>query len=629
MRKTSRLNTSERSRLRDIQRSLKRISHQCQKQCDVAGTRSLFGLFRSVIHLYEDVVYRLGLPAHLMRNPEFQILHGLTSEALVQLGVAAEPRLATLKGYDHHRYGPFLGISSEGSAATAICRAAFESPKCVALRAKASVVRGLAIDAERLGAIGEVPVGLNEYRQIRLATGGLILSSTNVGTRVNVRHYLNRHVVVIPPDNCKTAIRKAAQNIADLMRPYWDAPDAKPRPTTVLVSFVGTHHQTQQEQILVGILHKLAKQPNFNPSIHHIGLHQKVETGRQGVISAKQTVDLAVSGRLKAVTFEGTQRSQAERSISLPGLLNYFPPGLLQEILTYASKRGVSVAQRQIVDVETTSRNIWMCLSTARQMALELGKYGLAPLTFEEQDIVIRNIQKWFSNWCAAPVHYVDLPSVTAEKVYTEKNAVEGTIQWLEMVARYEVPVVLIDTANKSKSTRLLKRDKNDMKGIFCLDEIATLDRAACRMGVKVLWAGGLDFAQAYQLSELGVFGLYVTSAATDRRAVTDEYANDPMLPALKEPQFDKILRVKVLTEAGFMVKQMRTLGRDKEVNHLKRLARAILHAPESGHDVASGKDIELRRLLVKCWRIFLNAQRIPQHQTHPSFKERNNRPCD
>ena len=629
MKKKSYLSTTERSRLHNIQRSLERIRHQCREQCDIAGTRRLFEQFRSVIHLYEDVMCRLGPTVDLMSNPELQVLHGLTFEALGELGVSAEPRLVTLKGYDHHRYGPFLGISSEGSAAAAICRVAFESPKCIALRAKTSLVTGLAIDAERLGAIGEVPVGLNEYRQIRLATGGSILTSTNVGTRVNVRHYMNRHVVVIPPDNYKTAVAQAAKNIADHMRPYWDTPDAKPRPTTVLVEFVGVHHQTQQERILLGIVHKLAKQPNFDHSIHRIGLHRKVESSRQGVITAKQAIDLAVSGGLKDVTLEGIQRAQAERSISLPGLLNYFPPGLLQETLTYASRRGVRVAQRQVVDVETTARNIWMCLSTARHMALELGKYGLAPLTFEEQEVVIHRIQNWFSNWCAAPVYYVDLPSVTAKKVYTEKNAAEGVTRWLEMVARYKVPVVLIDTANKSKGTRLIKRGKNDTKGILCLNEIAALDRVACRMRVKVLWAGGLDFAQSYQLSELGVFGLYITSAAADKRAVTDEYADDPMLPTLKEPQFDKILRVKVLTEAGFMVKRMLTCGRDTEANHLKKLAQAVIRAHESGHDVASGKDKGLRGLLLKCWRISLNASRLPQSETHPSFNERNDSPCD
>lgn len=41
---------------------------------------------------------------------------------------------------------------------------------------------------------------------------------------------------------------------------------------------------------------------------------------------------------------------------------------------------------------------------------LELGKYGLFPLTLEEQDKVVADVQGWFADWCAAPAYYVDLP---------------------------------------------------------------------------------------------------------------------------------------------------------------------------------------------------------------------------
>ena len=51
-------------------------------------------------------------------------------------------------------------------------------------------------------------------------------------------------------------------------------------------------------------------------------------------------------------------------------------------------------------------------------MGLELGKYGLVPLTFEDQKEVIARIQYWFPYWCAAPVFYVDYPLVTAKDVF-------------------------------------------------------------------------------------------------------------------------------------------------------------------------------------------------------------------
>jgi len=629
MSKTSSLTESERLSLHEIQRAFAMVRRRLRRRIDTTGTRQLFKQLRSAVHLHEDVATRTCNCAVLPADTDLQALRELALEAFVELGSQAEPKLLTLKYYDHQRFGPFLGVSDEGSAVDQICRTVLADPKCVAFETRDPMVIGLALDAERLGAIGEVAVGPEEYQRIRLDAAQCILTTTNVGTRVNIRHYKNRPVVVVPPNTLNAAVTQAVQKVKLSMQPFWDTPGGEPRPVTVLVTFVGGTSIAWRQHVLLGILREMTNEPRRDPMIHQVGLQQKAPSGRDGVVEVKRAIDLAVACGMQDVAVEGVQRAHAERAISEPGLLNYFPPGLLQEILNYACKRSIRVGPWKIVDTETTARNIWMGLSTARHMGLELGKYGLAPLTYEEQEATIRRIQSRFSTWCAAPVHYVDLPHIDTSTVYTEQNAVAATSRWLDLVGRCNVPVVLIDTAEKSKGKKLMKRGPADSLGIFSLSEIEKLNHSAQRMGVRVLWAGGLDAAQAYQLSQLGVFGLYVTSAVAEKRAVTSEYVNDPMLPARKEPQFDKILRIKVLTEAGFMVKQMLTCGRNTEAHYLKKFAQAVIRAHESGHDVASGKDKALRRLLVKCWRISFNAPRLPQSQTHPSINKRKDLSCD
>lgn len=88
-------------------------------------------------------------------------------EALGFLGGQADRHTSSLADYDHRRYGPFLGVSDEGGAARTIRRAAFATPKTLTLGRKASPLSvGVALDGERLGSVGEVPVGPDEFAQI-------------------------------------------------------------------------------------------------------------------------------------------------------------------------------------------------------------------------------------------------------------------------------------------------------------------------------------------------------------------------------------------------------------------------------------------------------------------------------
>ena len=106
---------------------------------------------------------------------------------------------------------------------------------------------------------------------------------------------------------------------------------------------------------------------------------------------------------------------------------------------------------------------------------MHLGKYGLFPLTLEEMEKVVGKVQRWFPDWSAAPVYYVDQGLVTPTDVYYENDRAAGVAKWLEVMAKHEVRVVLIDTVDKSKGWKIL-RTGNDEKGLLSLEEIAGLD---------------------------------------------------------------------------------------------------------------------------------------------------------
>ena len=57
------------------------------------------------------------------------------------------------------------------------------APKCAVLTERTPLTIGIAHDAERLGAVGEVAVGPDEFATIRLACRGRVLTTTNVGSR--------------------------------------------------------------------------------------------------------------------------------------------------------------------------------------------------------------------------------------------------------------------------------------------------------------------------------------------------------------------------------------------------------------------------------------------------------------
>src|SRR5207253_2177531 len=103
----------------------------------------------------------------------------------------------------------------------------------------------------------------------------------------------------------------------------------------------------------------------------------------------------------------------------------------------------------------------------ARAMGFDLGKFGLVPLTLEEQQEVIVRIQYWMKYWAAAPVCYVDYPILTEKQIYAGPTLAAGIKRWLQLVKRMGGRTVLIDTAKKSEGRSLLKTSPDDDKGFF------------------------------------------------------------------------------------------------------------------------------------------------------------------
>jgi hypothetical protein len=505
-----------------------------------AGRRdaaALAAVARAVLEFHAGVSASRPDPEPQKDERDYERLWELAKRSMAILGGQAEPPLQTLADYDSTRYGPMLGVSDEGSATAAIRRGALAAPKAAALAERTPLTLGIAHDAERLGAIGEVAVGPDEFATIRLAARGRVLTTTNVGTRVNARLFLAPPEVRVQPGGLIKAIDKLKAAFA----PYVKSASGRPRSLTVLIRFAPKFKERERKTALRRLQAAVASGKFCNPKWHCLGLYVNPGVGKSMVSRVRAGIDLAAVAGISDVAVVGLHDDR-------------FGPNELDEILEHAAQRGVRVGSRERVDPQTTARHVWTGLSVARNMGLELGKYGLVPLTFEDQKEVVARIQYWFPHWCAAPVFYVDYPLITATRSYHGPSLGDGVRKWLEMVAKLRVRVVLIDTAKKSEGRRLLRESASDDRGFFTDLEVKDLTDFAVRLGVKVLWAGGITLRQAYTLGRLGVFGLYVTSAAASLQPLDAKTRRDPGMLGIREPQAPAVARVKLLIEAGFMV---------------------------------------------------------------------------
>jgi hypothetical protein len=530
--------------------------------------------------------------------------------ALLCLGGDPFPANASLKDYDHDRFGPFLGVSDEGSAAEAIRDAALASPKVRARRRSSPLEVGVAVDAERLGGIGEVAVGPEEYADVWLACVDRVLITTNIGTRVNLRVFRREpRVVLVGTDG--NAIKLAKTAIAGAFAPFVHTPDGKPRPLTVFVEVPRYLHVSLARARK--LLHEIAcfvasgKAAGFRraPEGQGVGFCVRVGWGKAGQARAMEAIDLAAAAGVRTVMIDGVKRKQADEALSFAGLLDYFAPGIIGPLLRHAKMKRVRLRPANLPDTDTIARGIWAGLTVARSFGANLGKYGCFPLTLDEADRVVGCVQPWMGRWSAAPVFFVDQGLLSDESVDVGRDIVRGLLRWLDKVAARGVRVVLIDTIDKSKLGHLLRKDSTDKKGYLSLAKVARVNAHAKRLAVKVLWAGGLSARDAYDMGRLGVFGIYVTSAAAKPVPVTGTYVNDPALASAKEPQKDAVLRVKILLEAGFL--ETKIGGQFAE--RIKGAADLLLLSLDNGESgTLRGRTAKLADFCLEGWRVHWKA---------------------
>jgi hypothetical protein len=525
--------------------------------------------------------------------------------AFLHLGGDAEPRSRSVRDYDHLKFGPFLGVSDEGSAADAILAGALKSPKAIALGTRDPFELGVALDAERLGAVGEIPVGPEEYADIWLGCVERLLMTTNVGTRVNPRLYMRPPIVTFEEGPIEPAVKLAIEKVDGRCRPFAKTPDRKPRPLTAYLAFLrgSTRSRAQRAVMICAVRDGLARTQHFKCGVHQLGIGVRIDPGSNGRKQTMAAIDLARVVGCKDVLVIGRVRPRADVQGSLSGLLQYLPIKDAQAVLAHARTQKVRVHVANGIDPDTVARSIWTQLRTARAMGMHLGKYGTFPLSIQDCDAVVGQVQSWFPDWSAAPALFIDQPIVDVDRVYSGRTRVSGIEVWLRTVAWHKVAIALIDTVDKAKGSHLL-RSRGTRKGLLSLDEVKRLDRFASGLGIRVLWAGGISLPEAYELGKLRPFGIYVTSAASTTVPVQGSYAHDPMLPDLKEPTAEGVLRVKLMIEAGFLVASLRDRALAVDIErHAKAFAAALGEGGRAETRLLKQHQVALTGAIVLGWR--------------------------
>lgn len=474
----------------------------------------------------------------------------------------------SLRDYDSERFGPFLGISDEGSAAEAIAEAAIASPKALALGTPDPLAVGIGHDAERLGSLGEVPVGPNEYERIRAGSQGRVLLTTNVGSHVARWHYRQ-------PDCLEVSDGQASVSVGAWAREHGAGMSARdPQPWL--------------RMRLDPAISRDAKLAAVRAAAAEASVALAV-SAEEDIDAGHEAISLAAEGGAKAVVVGGKVLAPSEARPASPGLLNYFSPVQVKSLLEDADRHAIAIEPAFKVDTDSVANQVWAGLFAAREMGLHLGKYGLFPLTLQEAKGVIEQVQGWLADWSAAPAIYLDVPTIDGEHVYELADASLAARRWLKVAADAGAPVVLIDTVEKFRGLHLIKREDADDKGILTWSDIDELQSLAAELEVKILWAGGIGLDQLYDLGRKHPFGVYVTSAVSDTLPPKPD-EHDIGLLGIKEPNPEMILRAKLLLEAGFF--------EESEV-------KAELESGAQGDVADPAKSVEV---LEKRWGLHLNS---------------------
>src|SRR5207247_9385368 len=130
------------------------------------------------------------------------------------------------------------------------------------------------------------------------------------------------------------------------------------------------------------------KEGNIGPvEIHQLSVLVAVEdrTTHDEIDVTECIMHLAVDAGIRELAVDGDLREPARRRLGIQSLLNILDPEHLRRLLQLSRQLGVRLTYRYQLDLETAARTIWTGLHTARTNGFSAGKYGLVPMTLEEQ----------------------------------------------------------------------------------------------------------------------------------------------------------------------------------------------------------------------------------------------------
>ena len=501
---------------------------------------------------------------------------------------------ALLADYDSDQYGPLFAISDEGSAGPVILGAALSSAKAAAGASSPSRL-GVILDGERMTSAGEVPIGPPEYGALSAGAAGQLLLTTNVGTRINVR--LTGQLPEFP------ALEKSAEAVIAAFHQFLDTPDRRPRPLTVRLQVDPGAHCTRLAA-LVRKLDEARKKGEIGPPDTHqlsvlVCFKEEIATDAQ-LEQSEAIIAAAADLGFPEVAIDGAQLPYARRRWGAQGLLNVLSIPASNRLLRFATARGVRLRPRYQVDVDSAARTIWTGLEAARANGFDAGKYGLLPLSLEEQAEVIELITQWTSGWTAIPAFYVDTPLVTATEVFDVGQCEMAARRWLKAVRGAGATTVLFDAPDRVNPRRLV-HGSDSPDGVLTPNQIEALRDYSELLGVKILWSGGITAAQAFDLARQRVFGIFSTSSTAAKIAVTAQFQQDPRLAAENEPTEFGVRRMHAIIQGGFLSSRMSKVH-EGLARELETLTANLVAS--GGEAAKSNAALEaLNDLLVRGWR--------------------------
>jgi hypothetical protein len=458
-----------------------------------------------------------------------------------------------LERYDAAKYGPLLAVSDEGDNAPAIAAAAYASPKARALPHATATSIGIMIDGERMVSAGEGPIGPAEYAKVYAAARNKTYCSTNVGVRANTRVY-----ELLPEFSIAAAAQNESAWIASVFAafaPFVNTPNHVPRPLTVRL-VVQPSDTAETVSRLVAKLEAGRASGKLGPaslqSFALLSISDVPIAGGAPVAEIERVFAIAARSGIAETAIDGPLTMWAREHISVASLLNIADVPTLQALFASARNNNVRLVYRYQVDVDSTARTIWTGLYTARAHGFSAGKYGLTPLTLEEQERVVTLVSGWTKGWTTVPAFYVDTPLVTANDVYDASRAFDAAVLWMQRMHAAGAKLALFDCPDRLAG-RYLIHDAQHPTGVFTLAQIAALETRAKAIGIKTMWSGGLSARLAYAMGVQRVFAIFCTGAAARAVAVHGDFADDPDLAYEIAPTQSGVQHIQTLLQAGFL----------------------------------------------------------------------------